>query len=112
MKNLLLVLLLVAAALPLSAAVETWNNVALVDSMCESKVKSDPARHTTRCAITCAKSGYGVFTAAGSFLKLDEAGNAKALAALKATKKEDHLTATITGERQGDTIKVKTLSLD
>jgi len=112
MKKLMLVLALgVGLAVPLAAA-ETWKNVSLIDTNCVNKVKDDPDQHTTKCAITCARSGYGILTSDGSYLKFDKAGNEKALAALKATKKADHLRATVTGEREGDNIKVQSLSLD
>jgi hypothetical protein len=45
-------------------------------------------------------------------LKFDEAGNKKALSLLKSTRKTDHIRATIIGEREGDIIKVKSVSLD
>ncbi len=107
-------LMALALVLPLSAATETWKNVALVDTMCAAKaeVKADPDKHTSRCALQCAKSGFGVLTSDGTFLKLDEAGNEKAVAALKSGKKTDHLRVTVSGERDGDTIKVQSLSLD
>jgi len=99
-------------ALPLFAGVETWKNVPLIDTKCEPKVKADPDKHPRSCALMCAVSGYGILAADGTYLKFDDAGNQKALAALKASKKTDHLRATVTGERDGDTIKVQTLSLD
>jgi len=104
--------LLVILALSVAAWAETWKNVTLVDSMCAAKVKEDPDKHTTKCAIKCADGGYGIIASDGKFLKFDEDGNAKALAALKATKKESNLRATVAGERSGDTIKVKSVSLD
>lgn len=112
MKKAVFFLVAWALLLPLSAAAETWKNVAVVDTMCSVKAKAEPDKHTTKCALTCAKSGFGILTADGSFLKFDEAGNEKAVAALKQTKKADHLRATVTGERDGDTIKVQSLSLD
>ena len=57
------------------------------------------------------KSGYGVYTSDNKFLKFDEAGSRKALAAIKASKKEDDLKVEVTGEIQGDTIKVASLKL-
>lgn len=112
MKKAVFLLVTWALLLPLSAAAETWKNVAVVDTMCSVKAKAEPDKHTTKCALTCAKSGFGILTADGSFLKFDEAGNEKAVAALKQTKKADHLRATVTGERDGDTIKVQSLSLE
>jgi ribosomal protein S5 len=112
MRTLGLLLLILAVPTVSATAAETWTDVALVDTQCTPKVKEDPNAHTTKCALQCAKHGFGLITADGSFLILDEAGNKKAIAALKATTKTDHLRATVTGERQGDTIKVASLSLD
>src|SRR5262245_19270307 len=88
-----------ALVLPLTAAAETWKNVVVVDANCSVKVKSDPDAHTTKCALACAKSGFGILAADGTYLKFDAAGNEKIIAALKETKKADHLRATVTGER-------------
>jgi hypothetical protein len=107
----LIPLVLITLSVPAFAG-ETWKNVSLVDTMCSAKVKADPDKHTTDCAIGCEKGGYGIITADGKFLKFDDAGNTKAIAALKASKKKDHLRAAVTGELSGDTIKVATLSLE
>ena len=105
-------LIAVAALASTAAAAETWKGVPVVDTMCVSKVKSDPDKHTTDCALKCAGGGYGLLTADGTYLKFDAAGNDKTVAALKATKKTDHLRATVVGERDGDTIKVASVSID
>jgi hypothetical protein len=85
----------------------------LVDSMCSEKdaVKADADKHTSKCAVACAKSGYGIM-ADGKFLKFDANGNKEASAALLATKKTDHLRANVVGEHKGDEIAVKTVTLD
>jgi hypothetical protein len=98
----------------------------LIDQMCSSKAEvrivSGPRleggmivaeAHTRECALmpACQKSGYGVFTYDQKFLKFDAAGSRKALAALKASKKEDDLKVDVTGEIEGDTIKVASLKL-
>jgi len=98
----------------------------LMDEMCSSKAEvrivSGPRleggmivaeAHTRECALmpACQKSGYGVFTNDNKFLKFDEAGSRKALAALKASKKEDDLKVEVTGDIQGATIKVTGLKL-
>jgi hypothetical protein len=85
----------------------SWSGT-LVDVMCKDK---DIAGHTRKCALGCAKSGFGVVTADGKFLKLDEAGNAKALAALKASTKDKDLKVAVEGEMDGDIIKVSSLEL-
>lgn len=98
----------------------------LIDQMCSSKadvrIVSGPRleggmivaeAHTRQCALMpeCERSGYGVFTYDNKFLKFDAAGSRKALAALRASKKEDDLKVEVTGELQGDMIKVATLKL-
>jgi len=69
--------------------------------------------HTRECALmpACQKSGYGVFTYDNKFLAFDEAGNRRALAAIKASKKLGNLEVEVTGEVKGDTIKVANLKM-
>jgi hypothetical protein len=69
--------------------------------------------HTRACDLKpeCQRSGYGVFTYDEKFIKLDAAGNRKALAALKASKKLDDIQVEVTGVLKGDTIKVESLKL-
>ena len=113
MKKLIpVVLMLLTATATALAADETWKGVPLVDTACSAKVKDAPDSHTASCAIACAKSGFGIIASDGTYLKFDEAGNKRALAALKSTKKTDHLRATVVGVRDGETIKVKSVSLD
>ena len=89
----------------------------LMDKMCSAKAVSGgqkaAADHTTECALMpgCQKSGFGVFTADNRFLTFDAAGNTKALEALKATKKKENLKVQVTGDVQGDTVKVASLKL-
>jgi hypothetical protein len=113
------------AGLAASAAPTTVQGV-LIDKECSSKaeVRVVPGAgleggmlvaytHMRQCALmpACQKSGYGVFTYDNKFLTFDVAGNQRALAALKASKKEDDLKVEVTGEIQGDTIKVVSLKL-
>src|SRR5436305_14564057 len=70
-------------ATPLFCAAETWTDAALVDANCAAKVKSNPDAHTKDCALKCSKSGYGILTADGTFLKFDSQGNEQATTALK-----------------------------
>lgn len=102
----------------------------LLDKNCSSKAEesissgdpSGPAieggmlaaeAHTREClrAPACEKSGYGVYTSDRKFLLFDAAGNRKAVEALKLSKRETDIRVTVTGEIQGDTIKVVTLKL-
>ena len=93
-----------AAAL---AAAESWTGT-MVDVMCKGK---DLASHTKQCGLACAKGGYGLVLPEGKFVKFDETGNAKALAALKATAKEKDLKARVTGSMDGEVIKVEAIQI-
>lgn len=97
--------------LTLSAAAEEWRNVPMVDTMCATKVKANPDGHTRSCALQCQKSGFGIVAADGTFLTFDEAGNKQATAALKEAKQSDRLRVNVTGTREGNTIKVKSLTM-
>lgn len=90
------------------AMAETWSGT-VVDVACKGK---DAASHTKKCAVACAKSGYGLLTSDGKFVKFDETGNAKAMDALKASSKEKDLKAKVSGTMDGDVIKVDSISLD
>lgn len=107
MKLVSRVFAMTAAAAVLSFGAETWTGH-LIDANCKTK---DPATHTTKCAIGCASGGYGIVTADGKFVKFDKAGDEKALAALKATRKEKDLKVTVSGTLEKDTIKVSSLQL-
>jgi hypothetical protein len=112
MKAILLALVVAALAAPGFAAVETWKNVPLVDAMCGSQVKANPDAHTAACALSCGAGGMGLLTSDGTFLKFDAAGTRQALDAIRASKKKDHLRATVTGERTGAGVKVQSLKLN
>jgi hypothetical protein len=113
-KWTLAVLLAASTSFPMAVAAEetTWSNVPVVDSMCLGKVKANPDAHKRACLLQCSRSGYGLITRDGAYLKFDDAGNEKTVAALKASKKEDHVRATVKGTKEGDTIKVDSITLD
>lgn len=89
----------------------------LMDKLCSTKgVKGGQeaaAKHPRTCNLTanCSKSGYGVFTADNKYLTFDAAGNAMALKALQESKKTDDMKVTVTGDVEGDSIKVADLKL-
>jgi hypothetical protein len=91
-----------------AAFAETWNGT-LVDVMCKDK---DISAHTRKCALSCAKSGFGLVTSDGKFVKFDEAGNAKSLSALKTSGKEKDLKAKVEGALDGDTIQVRSIVIE
>jgi hypothetical protein len=101
-KTLILVVVFGASALA-----ENWTGT-VVDVMCKGK---DLANHTTKCAVSCAKGGYGLVLPDGKFVKFDETGNAKALGALKATTKEKDVKAKVTGSLDGEVIKVEAIQI-
>jgi len=89
----------------------------LMDKMCSMKAAKEGQKaatmHTRQCAMMpdCEKSGYGVFTADNKFLVFDPAGNEQAMTALKASKKKDNLKVKVSGEIDGDAIKVASVKL-
>ncbi|MBZ5728896.1 MAG: hypothetical protein LAP87_28440 [Acidobacteriia bacterium] len=93
-------------ALPLLASAADWTGT-IMDVHCKGM---DPAMHTRECALHGAKQGLGLATADGKFLKFDKSGNAKALAAINASK-EEKLTAQVTGTLKGDTIHVESVQI-
>jgi hypothetical protein len=99
----------IATGMLLTAAMfaESWTGT-IVDTSCKTK---DLAGHTKQCVLTCAKSGLGIVLSDGKFVKFDEAGNTKAVAALKASSKEKDLKAKVTGKLDGETIKVDAVEI-
>ena len=102
MRTVSLVLLFAAVA-----AAETWTGT-VVDVMCKGK---DLAGHTRECALSCAKSGFGLVLADGKFVKFDEAGNAKTLSLLKKSNKEKELKAKVSGSLENGVIQVESVEL-
>ncbi|HEY2460077.1 MAG TPA: hypothetical protein VGI16_04685 [Candidatus Acidoferrum sp.] len=98
-------------SLPAFAAKETFKDVAVVDSKCSAKVADAPDTHTRECAIACAASGFGIITSDKKFIKFDKEGNTKIVEALKASDKKDHLRVDVSGDVEGDTLKVSSIKL-
>jgi len=111
MKKLASLLVLSLFALPVFAASETFSDVSVVDVNCSKKVAADPDSHTRACALKCQESGFGILTSDKKFLKFDANGNKEVIAALKASDKKDHLRANVTGDVEGDTLKVTSVKL-
>lgn len=111
MRKLVVAFIAVTLAGVASAYAEQWSNVPLIDHHCEAKYKADPDTHTTSCLLMCAKAGYGILTSDGTWLKFDKVGNEKALAALKATDKKDHIRVDVTGEMKNGVLDVTKLTM-
>jgi hypothetical protein len=98
------------AAPALAADTASFKRVSLVDTMCVNKVKADPDKHKRACALQCKGSGFGVLTDKG-YLRFDDAGNQKAIAALEASERKDTLRVDVTGTLEGEVLKVDALAL-
>jgi hypothetical protein len=98
---------LLVAFTGLAVAADSWSGT-LVDVMCKGR---DLANHGKQCNLTCAKSGFGLVLSDGKFVKFNESGNTKALAALKATTKEKDLKAKVTGTLDGEIILVSAIEI-
>jgi hypothetical protein len=89
----------------------------LVDKACSQELAAKGqkalAGHDRMCSLmgACAKSGFGVVTDDGKFIAFDAAGSKRAAAAIKASKKEEDYKVTVTGDQQGETIKVASLKI-
>lgn len=90
------------------ALAQDWTGT-VVDVMCKN---NDLASHTKDCAISCSRSGYGLVLADGKFIKFDEHGNAKALAALKVSSKDKDLKAKVSGTLKDDVIQVASIQIE
>jgi type 1 fimbria pilin len=80
----------------------------LVDQHCSA---ADMATHKKSCVTSaaCLKSGLGVF-ADGKFTAFDEAGSAKAKAALEKSKKDSGAKFKVTGTVTGGKMSVKSIT--
>jgi len=102
----------------LAAAEQKTLSGYLMDKACSAdaikKGQAVAKAHDVGCALMddCIQSGYGVLTSDGKFITFDAAGNKRAVAALKASKKKSDLQVTVTGDVSGDSVKVATLKLN
>lgn len=109
MKNFIVIAVSFAAT---SALASTWNNVVLVDQACSTKAGANPDAHTRASAIQCSKSGFGILTTDGKFLRFDQHGNDEAAKMLSSTSKKDHLRVKVVGDQKGETIAVNSIAFE
>lgn len=102
--------LLSLGAFPVLASAATFHDVPLVDVNCSKKVAANPDAHTRDCALSCAKSGFGIVQD-GKFIKFDANGNREVLRELKASHETDHLRVNVKGKVEGNTMKVSSVKL-
>ena len=111
MRRLAVLGVLALFAIPAFCAEQSFKNAPVVDAMCAKKVAANPDSHTKACALQCQGGGFGIVIPDQKFLKFDAAGNKQVLEQIKSSKKEDHLRVDVTGEVEGDTLKVQTVKL-
>ena len=127
----LALLLLFAMAIRGASGNSTTTTVqgVLMDKECsfkaETRIVSDPAphleggiiwayTHTRGCLLmpSCQRSGYGIVTYDDNrFLAFDALGNQKALALIKGAAKQEDFRIEVTGQIDGDKMKVTSLKL-
>jgi hypothetical protein len=79
----------------------------LVDAACASKGQS--SNQAAQCTPTAATKSFGVELSDGRVLKLDASGNSKAAEAMKSGKAGGQVT--ISGQLEGQTVKVDSINL-
>lgn len=85
----------------------------LIDVMCGEVAAFNlekAASHKVSCSVSlnCRESGFGIITQ-GKFYPFDQMGNQKALNLLKGTRKKSHVKVEVTGDLDGDTVRVSKL---
>jgi hypothetical protein len=88
----------------------------LLDKSCADEDGKKPgfaAKHQKSCLQmkVCAQSGYGVMTKDMKYLAFDKNGNAMATKLIASLKKTDDIKVAVSGDVQGDTVKVTKLAL-
>lgn len=75
--------------------------------------RQNTLRHNHSCSLmkNFTRDAYGLITGPQQFYKLEDAGNRRILELLKNTPDKDNLKVIVSGEIQGNTIKVVNISL-
>jgi hypothetical protein len=88
----------------------------LVDVACSARrirKAGPPIVHSRMCMQmpACSESGYGLLTEDKQFIRFDEESNQKVKKLLSETSKENDFRITVTGSREGETIKISKIEL-
>ena len=94
---------------------ETWSGK-VVDAACKDQAATPaPAAQSGQAANACEPTAstvsFGIELSDGKVLKLDGAGNTKALEAMKSNTGKSSLQATVTGSLDGQTVKVESIDI-
>lgn len=89
----------------------------LIDTVCANNHATEPgyaANHDKQCNLMagCIKSGFSLITADDKVFKFDQKGDEQALALIKATDKDKRWKVTVTGKVDGQTIMIKSITLE
>jgi hypothetical protein len=109
-------LIVVAFAAGISAQAEQKLSGHLVDTVCAVNHFKEPGyaeNHANACNLhdSCIKSGFSLMTADRRVLKFDAKGAEQALALVKSTKKEKDVKVTVVGKVDGETLTVRSITL-
>lgn len=85
--------------------IQTWTGK-FVDANCRTE------RAEGGCSVNEQTQRFGIQSPDGKLMRLNEKGNEIAQLALKTTKKQGDVRATVKGVLQGDTIRVETVSVE
>ncbi len=112
-RSSLLCLLIISASLLPAADVQG----VVIDRNCAQDILKHgraivlKRRHDCSLMKNYLRPAYGIITDGHKFLSFDDAGNKKAVRLLENTPDKDNLKVIISGEIDGDTIKVATMSI-
>jgi hypothetical protein len=117
MKKLMLLVVLACAVVgvaSLRASDVTTVKGFLMDVSCQAKHPGDAEfaeGHEKDCLQMCAKSGFGVLTSEGKFVKFDAEGNKKVESFVKETSADGAWKVEVTGVMKGEKMTVQSISL-
>lgn len=115
LRTLIAVCLLSAASTALSAAAELQGLI--VDWQCAKQIIRNGREKTLRNDQNCRlmkdyhKSTYGIITDDKKIYRLDDPGNHRILELLRNTPDKDNLKVVVTGEIDGDVVKVANITM-
>jgi hypothetical protein len=117
MKKLILTVVLALAVIGVTRAVASDSVTMkgyLIDVSCATKHAGEDnfaQDHDKDCLLMCAKSGFGVLTGEGKFVKFTEEGNKKVEAFLKETDATGSWKVEVTGKLMGELLSVDSIAL-
>jgi hypothetical protein len=117
MKKFVLAVALIAAVGGFTRALASDTTTVkgyLMDVSCATKHPGDAGfaeGHDKDCLQMCAKSGYGVLTDEGTFVKFDADGNKKVEKFIKETDTDSDWKVQVNGELKGEMLTVASISL-